>query len=230
MDSKKRLNDANRLIREQAQQPQPQPFMAQATAAGPSLPPPPPPMAPDTMMPPPPAPYMGHSEAALPLHSDGMAPPAKKPRLDATTDGMPPPPVPGAIPPALAAPELVPPGLAPVPPPIEPPEPVEILSEEEFAASLGDPTVHLTIQIPDDASNAAWNFNGQVISLSVDVMSKVKVVKQELRSHLGGMPMNKIQLKSQSTGFLKDSLSLAILNIGPNAALEMVPKTRGGRK
>jgi hypothetical protein len=78
----------------------------------------------------------------------------------------------------------------------------------------------------------AWNFNGQIVSLSVNVMSKVKEVKEQLsRTHLNSMPANKIQLKSVKAGaFLKDSLSLAQLNIGPTATMELVPKIRGGRK
>ena len=48
---------------------------------------------------------------------------------------------------------------------------------------------------------------------------------------MGGMPPNKMQLKSISDGvFLKDNNTLAALNIGPYAALELVPKVRGGRR
>jgi hypothetical protein len=106
----------------------------------------------------------------------------------------------------------------------------EPLSEEDFCATLESPTVNLTIQVPNDPSNAAWNFNGQTVPLSIDVMSKVKAVKTELQSHLGGMPTNKMQLKDEKSGFLKDALTLAHLNIGPTATLELIPKTRGRRK
>jgi hypothetical protein len=59
-------------------------------------------------------------------------------------------------------------------------------------------------------------------------MSKVKTVKQQIQPQLGDMPVNKIQLKSATLGFLKDSLSLAHLNIGPNSnALDLIPKVRG---
>lgn len=88
----------------------------------------------------------------------------------------------------------------------------------------------LAIQIPNDSSNSAWNFNGQSVPLSIDVMSKVKAVKSELQSHLGGMPTNKMQLKDEKSGFLKDGMTLAHFNIGPTATLELVPKTRGRRK
>jgi len=69
------------------------------------------------------------------------------------------------------------------------------------------------------------------MSVTVDVMTKVKAIKQQIRVKLGDMPVNKMQLKSPEIGFLKDSLSLAYLNIGPNNnSLSMVPKVRGGRK
>ena len=106
----------------------------------------------------------------------------------------------------------------------------ELLPAAEFVKTLSKPEVTLQVRIPNDPAQMAWNFYGQIVSVSVDVMSKVKAVKQELaRAHLNGMPANKIQLKSPS-GFLKDSATLASLNIGPTATLDMIPKTRGGRK
>jgi hypothetical protein len=101
-----------------------------------------------------------------------------------------------------------------------PPETKELLSESEFAASLDSPTVRLSVQIPQDPSNAKWNFNGQVVSLSLDVMSKIKTVKTELQGELGGMPVNKMQLKVENAGFLKDGMTLARLNLGPSASLD----------
>jgi len=108
---------------------------------------------------------------------------------------------------------------------------IKLLSEAEFVASLTKPEVTLQIRIPNDPSQMAWNFYGQIISLQIDVTSTVKVVKEELsKQHLNGMPANKIQLKSDAIGFLKPSVTLAALNIGPTATLEMSLKTRGGRK
>jgi splicing factor 3A subunit 1 len=105
------------------------------------------------------------------------------------------------------------------------------LSEADFVKSLPNRNVKLNITIPRDTSNAAWNLDGQTISLQVDVMTSVKVIKESLQPHLGSMPINKIQLKSPDIGFLKDSLSLAYLNIGhTDAYIEMVPKVRGGRR
>lgn len=105
------------------------------------------------------------------------------------------------------------------------------MSEVDFARSLDNPNVTLQISIPLDVSNKAWNFNGQTLNLAVNVMTKVKAIKEKLQPLLGGMPINKIQLRSTSIGFLKDATSLAFYNIGHmNPHLELVPKTRGGRK
>lgn len=230
-DSKKRhLDDANRVIREQAQLPPP----------GPALPTYHPPASGGILQAPPPIVPTG--DAAAPLakrarfeETPRIPPP---PLLPPPPTGMMPPPHAAIMPPPHTA--MLPPPHAPImPPPGVPPElglppeeteTQELMSESDFCASLDSPMVSLAIQIPRDPSNSAWNFNGQVLTLSVDVMSKVKAVKEELQSHLGGMPTNKMQLKNESTGFLKDGATLAHQNIGPSAKLELILKTRGGRK
>jgi hypothetical protein len=105
-----------------------------------------------------------------------------------------------------------------------------LLPEEEFAASLAKPEVTLQVRIPNDRTQIAWNFYGQIVAQTADVMSTVKTVKQELaKQHLNDMPINKIQLRNPATGaFMKDGLTLASLNIGPTATLELVPRARGG--
>lgn len=108
----------------------------------------------------------------------------------------------------------------------------ELLPEAEFAASLSKPEVTLQVRVPNDRTNMAYNFYGQIVSLSVNVMSTIKTVKQELsKAHLNSMPPNKMQLKNPATGaFLKDNTTLAAQNIGPSATLELVPRARGGRR
>jgi hypothetical protein len=107
-----------------------------------------------------------------------------------------------------------------------------LLSESEFAATLSTPEVTLQIRVPNDTTQMAWNFYGQIVSVTVSVMSKVKSFKQEIsKSYLNDMPVNKMQFRSTTSGlFLKDNMTLAALNIGPTATLELVPRVRGGKK
>jgi hypothetical protein len=46
---------------------------------------------------------------------------------------------------------------------------------------------------------------------------------------LNGMPGSKMQFKSWA-GFLKDSNTLAACNVGPGDVIEMLTRTRGGRR
>mmetsp|Transcript_58656 Transcript_58656/g.143452 ORF Transcript_58656/g.143452 Transcript_58656/m.143452 type:complete len:162 (-) Transcript_58656:59-544(-) len=111
-------------------------------------------------------------------------------------------------------------------------EPKKILPEQEFLATLEKPEVTLNVRVPNDPTQMAWNFYGQIVSVTVDVMTKVKDVKAELsKQHLNDMPSNKIELRDDTSGFLKNNQTLATLNIGPVGNLEMKVKQRGsGRK
>ena len=151
-------------------------------------------------------------------------PVAKRPRLD--------------MPPATTAP---PPHAPAVQPDLQPDaieestsadaDEKKLMSEEEFAASLSSPDVKLSVRVPNDSAQMAWNFYGQIVSLSVNVMTTVKDVKAQLsKAHLNDMPANKILLKDPKGGFLSNNATLASLNIGPTATLEMSLKQRGGRK
>jgi splicing factor 3A subunit 1 len=218
-DSKIRLEEANRIIRESQHQ----------GAVGPSLPH-----------------SAGRSKGpahhAAPQMDNSLEPAFKRPKTEVTRVEAPPPP-----PPVKTTVVQAPPGFdqstvtasvqpfEPFATPVGPPasEPTgQLLSESEFAASLSKPEVILQIRVPNDPTQMAWNFYGQIVSVTVDVMSTVKSIKQDVsKSHFNDMPANKMQLKSKITGaFLKDNLTLAALNIGPTVTLELVPKTRGGRK
>lgn len=105
------------------------------------------------------------------------------------------------------------------------------LPELEFAKSLPNPMVTLSITVPNDNMYASWNFRGQTITISIDVMTKIKGLKQKIQPQLGDMPLNKIQLRSREVGFLKDASSLAKLNIcSSSTPIELIPKIRGSRK
>ena len=215
-ESERRLMEANRIIREQAVQPQPQ-HEASMPPAMSSVPPPPPPPPSMASVPPPPPPPASMIQQA-PVTSE---PAAKRQKLDG---------------PQLNEYQSVP-GQAidtgmtvTAPPPPPPPPENQNLSESEFIATLTNPgDVPICIQVPHDSSYADWNFNGQIVDVSLAAASKVKSVKEAVRSQLGNMPVNKMQLKHPTAGFIKDSFSLAHYNIGPMTTLQLVPKTRGGR-
>ena len=105
------------------------------------------------------------------------------------------------------------------------------LPEPDFAKSLSNPIVTLSITVPNDNTYASWNFRGQTITISIDVMTKIKGLKQKIQHQLGDMPLNKMQLRSREVGFLKDASSLAKLNIcSSSPPIELIPKVRGSRK
>ena len=242
LDPRKRLLEANRLLQHQA------------LHAGPSLPLPPPtnalPPLPDGMLVP------VSKRARIELPPVGI-PPVRMPPIG-IPPGIPPPMclpplLPPGMPPDLitGVPSGIPPGIPPIfplglPPGMAQPsfEPLgsgtppatdlspedDLIPEAEFAASLSSPSIQLEIQIPHDPTQMVWNLYGQTISLNLPVMNTVKGVKDELRAHLNDIAINKMQLKSNLHGFLKDNLSLAHYNLGPLVSLEMVPKTRVRRK
>ena len=127
-------------------------------------------------------------------------------------------------------------------PPIASPQAAEekkLLSAEEFILTLGEnPVVELQVRVPNDATSQNWNFFGQTVTVEgISPRSSVKEVKTVLsKQHLNSMPINKIQLKWVSTDddtkgkFLNNNnATLAALNIGPTALLELKSRKRGGR-
>lgn len=76
---------------------------------------------------------------------------------------------------------------------------------------------------------AAWGLNGQRVAVTVGVRTTGRELKELLSSRLGGMPSSKQQLKSQTGSFLKDTASLAHMNIGDGVSLELSVRSRGGR-
>ena len=100
----------------------------------------------------------------------------------------------------------------------------------EFAAQYTGPVTIQTIT-PIDTSVPAWGLGGQSVSVSLSVMSTVRQLKESLSSMLGGMPVAKQQLKAITGGaFFKDTQTLAALNLGDGASIDLTVKTRGGAK
>lgn len=226
-DSDRRF-EANFLIREQS-------MLAQPVAL--SVMPPPSPVNPPVFTqptfvsaPPPPPPPPQQVISQQPRMSL-EEPPAKRLKNDESQVSNAPIPMP---PPALPAPPGLPeaPGMATTPLPLQPPSEDQALSESDFIATLSNPDkVPVCIRVPHDLSNSNWNFNGQTIDLMVKATSRIKDLKDMLKDQLGGMPANKMQFKHPSSGFMnKDGLSMAHFNVGPMTTLDLIPKTRGGRK
>lgn len=114
--------------------------------------------------------------------------------------------------------------------------PVDLIPEPTFAALYPNPIV-LKVVVPVDSSAAAasWGLAGQTVTISINVMSTCKELKERLSQELGGMPVNKQQLKVISNAsvigtFLKDANSLAAMNIGDGAVLELSLRSRGGKR
>lgn len=141
------------------------------------------------------------------------------------------PPMPPVLPTPPTAPYIAP--SAPSNDASNPPKASEpdLIPADEFAAKYPEP-ISLTVKIPHDKSvSSDWNLNGQNISLQISVTSFCKALKEELATHLGNMPVNKQQLKIIATGmFLKDANSLAAANVGDGAVLELILRSRGGKR
>jgi splicing factor 3A subunit 1 len=209
-----------------AKMPAPEPTYA-PPAIGPSpMPPPPMPMMP------PPAPPM-----TAPLPPPMMAPPPQ-PMMPY---GMPAPMMTGMpMYPGMSAP--LPPTLAPMmgmhapmAPPmmgagagaaqsVAAPAPVSValVSEQEFAARFPNP-VSITVFLPPSDTGP-----GSSVHLSISVLSQIKDVKDMLVDPSGLAP-NKQQIKFQGA-FVKDAQTLASLNIGEGAQLELIGRSRGGKR
>eukprot|EP00984_Skeletonema_dohrnii_P037915 scaffold40524_cov139-Skeletonema_dohrnii-CCMP3373.AAC.1 len=114
--------------------------------------------------PPPPPPSMLQSTTAT------SEPAAKRPKLDESQLSQP---QMGSIPMNPMG-QIFDAGIpASVVPP--PPEENQILSESDFIATLSNPdNVPICIQVPHDSSNADWNFNGQIVDVSLAASAKMK--------------------------------------------------------
>jgi splicing factor 3A subunit 1 len=107
-----------------------------------------------------------------------------------------------------------------------------MIPEDDFAARYTSSiTVSIITPVDNSASTMAWRLQGQSVMLTVDIRSSCKDLKELLSAQLGGMPANKQQLKLRSGGwFLKDASSLAAMNVGDGAVLELSVRSRGGKK
>ena len=101
--------------------------------------------------------------------------------------------------------------------------------EQQWIAAHPGP-VTLSIRLPTDASNPAWNLKGQTVSVVIDIGASVKALKQQISEMQGKMPVSKQQLKHPVHGFLKDAQTLGYYNLMSGMELQLSVRSRGGRK
>ena len=101
-----------------------------------------------------------------------------------------------------------------------------VVSAEEFASRYPHP-ITIYVSTPLDTSNPTWALTGESIAIpSVSVTMTIKDLKEVVTSMIG-IPTSKFQLKAtDSTTFFKDSQTLAELNLGDQARVELSVKTR----
>lgn len=212
-------DEMNTLVKQQIEQQRQQ---AAAQAPAPARPPPP------AAKPPPPT----------------MPPPAVPPPAAAAPRPVQPPP------PAMPPPTSPPPAAAPLPPPPMPPP--DIGPPEATAASGGEEPeakrartdgglipeadfvaahpgeVAVSVQCP--SVDATASLNGQVLAVSVTSLMLTVGALKELVAGDVGVGANKLRLSSEAEGLLREELTLAHYNVGPEVTLQLSLKERGGRK
>jgi hypothetical protein len=90
-----------------------------------------------------------------------------------------------------------------------------LMPADQFAALFGTGEVNIHVQVPaaggDASAPAAWNLQGQTVTVNLPVTSTVKQLKEALSAQLGGMPANKQQLKAAAPGLGKRRHTLCVL-------------------
>lgn len=101
-----------------------------------------------------------------------------------------------------------------------------IVSAEEFASRYPHP-ITVFVSTPLDNTNPAWSLTGELVNVpSVSVTMSIKDLKEMVTSIIG-IPTSKFQLKAtDSTTFFKDLQTLAELNLGDQARVDLSVKTR----
>lgn len=130
--------------------------------------------------------------------------------------------------------------LAPAPPIIEPPIPIDeeppnkkirsednLLPEADFLAMHNGP-VSLQVQVPHNADKPEWRLNGQIISLNVSLTDAITSLKSKLQEETGLPPAK--QKLSHDGMFFKDNNSVAFYNLLSGTTVQLQIKERGGRK
>ena len=146
-----------------------------------------------------------------------VGPPAKRQKVSATrTKGQHGPPRPAA--PSVAAPSVT---AAPS---------GSLMDEKAFLARAGSTKVRVTVVVPNDPSRAEYNFNGQTLSLDLDLRDSVSDLRPGVSGALNGMPSSKMSFATSSVPSLSNNKSLAYYNISSSTPVYLSFKGRGKRK
>ncbi|XP_074592047.1 putative splicing factor 3A subunit 1 [Curcuma longa] len=138
-----------------------------------------------------------------------MVPPPPPPH------GMPPPPPPEDAPPLPDEPE----------PKRQRVDDVSLIPEDQFLTQHPG-SVRISVLVPNVDEG---NLKGQLLGITVQSLAEtIASLKEKIAAEVQ-LPANKQKLSARA-GFLKDNLTLAYYNIGPDETLTLALRERGGRK
>jgi splicing factor 3A subunit 1 len=84
------------------------------------------------------------------------------------------------------------------------------------------------VQVPNLADKSEWRLNGQVISITLQLLDPISLLKNKLQDETG-MPPAKQKI-SYDGMFFKDSNTMAFYNLLSGVTIHLAIKERGGRK
>ena len=113
----------------------------------------------------------------------------------------------------------------------------ELMTETAFLSTYSNEALYprsqykFLISFPSSgSSNSSQNQDPDIEIEQIDPSRTIKELKSEIASRYGKLSAPKIQLRTETGTFLKDANTIAYYNLKPGTNLDVVPKTRGGRK
>ncbi|KNC54927.1 pre-mRNA-splicing factor sap114 [Thecamonas trahens ATCC 50062] len=90
--------------------------------------------------------------------------------------------------------------------------------------------VAVAVHVPSEAAHAKFGFNGQVVTIELDVRDTIADLKPKLSAALNGMPLSKMAFATGTIASLSNNKSLAYYNITSATPVHLSFKGRGKRK
>ena len=109
------------------------------------------------------------------------------------------------------------------------------LSEDEFLSTYSNEQLYprsqykFIISFPSSGSPSS-SLDPDIEITHIDPSWTVKDLKSEIARRYEKLPVQKIQIRTKAGTFLKDANTLSFYNLEPGTNLDVIPKTRGGRK